>query len=112
MIPATTKNYKLEPERLEGLNSEAAEKIMFDAPTNPSLEVLEEINDESLRVLDKHVICRTCPSSIWARKRRELICYCPELLAVTWKSSKPGECEIFVCSARTKPDETEQEPQQ
>jgi len=95
-----SKGQKIEPERLNGLQSDAAKKILYDAPTNPALEVLDEIKDEALKLLDQSVTCRTCPSSMWIRKRRELVCYCPNLNAVTWKSTAPTECEIVLCSAR------------
>lgn len=82
--------------------SEAAQKIMFDAPDNPTLQILAEIEDEGLKRLKKSVACRSCPISIWMRKCHSLICYCPRVVSIVWDSSSPSESEIIICSARQK----------
>ena len=85
--------------------SEAAQRIMFDAPDNPTLQILREIEDEGLKRLKKSVACRSCPVSIWMRKRHSLICYCPRVVSIVWDSSSPSESEIIICSARREQSE-------
>ena len=82
--------------------NEAAQRIMFDAPDNPTLQILAEIEDEGLKRLKKSVACRSCPISIWMRKRRSLICFCPRVQSIVWDSFNPSESEIIICSARQK----------
>ena len=87
--------------------SEAGQKILFPAEDNPTLQLLAMLPDADLTNLREDLSCRTCPSSIWLRKVTELICWCPILSSVVWRSSKPRGCEILICSARQRSDEGE-----
>ena len=84
--------------------TEPGQKILFHAPDNPTLQLLEMLPDEDLKTL-KDLSCRSCPSSIWMRKVAEIVCWCPIINSVVWRSSKAHACEILICSARRKSDE-------